>query len=130
MLQSLPQARAWRWSRLEVRAERLDAFAIGALSLLAALVFWQFDLVNRVLPVDLSMMIYVGQQILRGQPPYLTVGIVKTPLAGFASAGAILIGRALGLDDVHAVRVLFFLVAISTVVLLYLIGRDLLKSRA
>ena len=47
---------------------------------------------------------YVAQCIVRGQAPYRDVVEIKSPLSAYLSAGAIVIGRSIGLRDVIAIR--------------------------
>ena len=47
---------------------------------------------------------YVAQCIVRGQAPYRDVVEIKSPLSAYMSAGAIVIGRSVGLRDVIAIR--------------------------
>jgi hypothetical protein len=47
---------------------------------------------------------YVAQCIVRGQVPYRDVVEIKSPLSAYMSAGAIVIGRSVGLRDVIAIR--------------------------
>ena len=47
---------------------------------------------------------YVAQCIVRGQAPYRDVVEIKSPLSAYMSAGAIGIGRSVGLRDVIAIR--------------------------
>jgi 4-amino-4-deoxy-L-arabinose transferase-like glycosyltransferase len=74
-------------------------------------------------------MLYVGQQILRGNPPYARVTIVKTPLTGMLAAGAIGAGRAIGWNDVFAARAGFILLGGLLVVVTYLCGAALFSRR-
>src|SRR5262245_30317357 len=55
---------------------------------------------------DVSICDSVAQSILRGQIPYRDVIEIKSPLAAYLSAMAIATGRAFGLQDVEAVRLL------------------------
>lgn len=97
-----------------------DLAVSALLCLVALMVFWQYDPANHRLESDPSYMLYAGQQILRGHPPYVGVTIVKTPLTAMLSAGAIAAGRALNLDDIFAARAAFILLAALLAGVLYL----------
>lgn len=100
--------------------------------LLAAflLVSWQYDPLGRKLRADPSIMLYVGQQILRGNPPYLTVTIVKTPLTGILAAAAIAAGRGFGWSDVFATRAGFMFLGGLLIIVTYFCGAALFSKRA
>lgn len=97
----------------------------AALCLLALGVFWQYDPANHRLEPDPSYMLYAGQQILRGKPPYVGVTIVKTPLTAILSAGAIAPGRGIGLNDIFAARAGFMVLGALLVGVVYLFGASL-----
>lgn len=111
----------WRWLNLIVCAALVLAFLV---------VSWQYDPLQRKLRADPSIMLYVGQQILRGNPPYATVTIVKTPLTGLLAAGAIATGRAVGWDDVFAARAGFMVLGGLLVVVTFLCGAGLFSRSA
>lgn len=118
-------------SRLEQTSDRMrDAILVVALTLLAFVVFLQNAPFTRALSPDLSMMMYTGQEIARGHPPYKYAMIVKTPLTPTLAALALVAGRPLGIDDVAAMRVLFIALAVAAVLLTYLFARDAFHSRA
>jgi len=72
-------------------------------------------LVNRALvapeAADHAMWDYMAQAILRGQVPYKDVVNIKTPLSAYLSALALLVGRAVGLNDLIAIRCLYISLA-------------------
>jgi hypothetical protein len=72
---------------------------------------------------------YVAQCISRGQVPYRDVVEIKTPLSGYLSAGAMLVGRAAGLNDVISVRLLNTVMAGLLSAITFLIGAEYLRSR-
>ena len=112
-----------------IRGRWLDGLLLTLLVGLAALVFSKYGPFEQAIEGDASMQIYVAQQMVRGNPPYLTVFFPKTPLTGLAGAMAILIGRPLGITDVIAIRTLFFMVAVFCVPFVYLLARRLADSR-
>jgi hypothetical protein len=77
---------------------------------------------------DAAKHIYAGQQLAGGVPPYVSmfnhVGPLSPALCGAAVAG----GRALGVDDVIAVRLAFIAVAILAACVLTVVGRELTGS--
>lgn len=97
----------------------------AALCLCALGVFWQYDPANHRLEPDPSYMLYAGQQILRGKPPYVGVTIVKTPLTAILSAGAIAPGRGIGLNDIFAARAGFMVLGALLVGIAYLFAATL-----
>ncbi len=111
----------WRWLTLAVCAALLLSFLV---------VSWQYGPQQRKLRADPSIMLYVGQQILRGNPPYATVTIVKTPMTGILAAGAIATGRALGWTDVFAARAGFMVLGGLLVVVTFLCGAALFSRTA
>ncbi len=72
-------------------------------------------------------MLYAGQQILRGQAPYVGVTIVKLPVSPFVAAAGIAVGRAFGIDDIVAGRLAFWLCASVSVGAVFVLGATLLK---
>ncbi len=118
-------------SRIEHLSDRArDALILIALTLLALSVFLQNAPFTRALSPDLSMMMYAGQEIARGHPPYKYAMIVKTPLTPTLAALALVAGRPFGADDVIAMRLLFIALAVAAVLLTYFFARDAFSSRA
>lgn len=103
-------------------AKRLLILLALLWSVVAFVIFWQYDLVQRKLDADASFMLYAGQQILRGYAPYVGVGIVKLPVSPLVAAGGIGAGRLFGVDDILAGRFAFALCAATTVGAVFLLG--------
>ncbi len=119
------------WSRIETLSPRArDVILLAALTFLALLTFLQNAPFTRALSPDLSMMMYAGQEIARGHPPYKYAMIVKTPLTPLLAASAVLAAQPLHADDVNAMRLLFIALAVAAVALAYLFARDAFQSRA
>ncbi|MBI4761760.1 MAG: hypothetical protein HY780_11135 [Chloroflexi bacterium] len=97
--------------------------------LVALIVFAQHDLLHTPLGHDMSLQMYSAQLIARGLPPYVMVGLVKTPLTSIAGALMILIGNVFGVWDVLAVRFGFWLLMGLGVGGMYLWARALFNSR-
>lgn len=104
------------------RAKQVFWLLAIAWSVIAFLVFWQYDPVRRKLDADASFMLYAGQQILRGHAPYVGVGIVKLPVSPLVAATGIGAGRLVGLDDILAGRIAFALCAAVSVGALFVLG--------
>jgi hypothetical protein len=94
----------------------LAAFLIGLVVTLAHKPFSQPE------GGDEAIWDYVSQCILRDQVPYRDVVEIKTPLSAYLSAGAMLVGRAAGLSDVIAVRLLNTVLAGLLSAITFLIG--------
>jgi hypothetical protein len=79
---------------------------------------------------DLGIYSYAGQQVAEGVPPYLGVLNRAGPLAHAIPGVGVGLARVVGLDDVVTMRVLFLLLATLTVCVVYLLARDLFRSRS
>ena len=79
---------------------------------------------------DEAVFAYGGQQLAEGVPPYVSILDPKAPLSTFISGGAVAAGRALGVDDLYAIRLTFFVIACLTVVAIYVTGKELFGSVA
>jgi len=82
-----------------------------------------------VLSRDLSLYSYAGQTVADGVPPYVGVLNRAGPLAHLLPAIGVLVARTYGGDEVHAMRVFYMVVSVIAVVVAYLLGRDLFRSR-
>jgi hypothetical protein len=78
---------------------------------------------------DDSVYLYSGQQLARGVPPYLSTFDAKTPMAPILCGVGALLGDALGVESVLAVRVFFLGLSALCAVALYLLALELLRSR-
>lgn len=78
---------------------------------------------------DLGLYSYAGQQVAHGVPPYLELLNRAGPLAHILPAIGALLARPFGWNDVVTMRVVFMLFATACVCLMYLLGRDLFRSR-
>ena len=78
---------------------------------------------------DLAIWDYVAQSILRGQVPYRDVVEIKTPASAYLSALAMAAGRAAGLPDIAAVRVLQVLLVGLLAAVTYLVAESYLRHR-
>lgn len=110
---------------------RLDLWGV-ACALLALAVFLVRGF-GGALTRDLALYTYAGQQVLNGEPPYVGVLNRAGPLAHLLPAVGVLGARLVGADgtgdDVIGARVLMMLFSIGCVWGLYLLGRDVFRSR-
>ena len=100
----------------------------GVLALaVAVLLFTRFG-IDGNLSRDEAIYSYGGQQLADGVPVYLGIFDPKPPLPTFLTALGVLAGRALGADELHAMRVEFLLFALLTVAAIYVLGLWLWRS--
>jgi hypothetical protein len=78
---------------------------------------------------DLGVYSYAGQQVADGVPPYLGILNRAGPLAHVLPGLGVMVARLGGADDVVTMRVLFMLFATASVCAIYLLGRDLFRSK-
>ena len=78
---------------------------------------------------DAGGYLYIGQQVLRGVPPYASLFTHKGPLAPLRGALGVALGRLLGLADIIAVRAFFCLIGAATVAALYVLVAHWTGSR-
>ena len=107
------------------------ALVLGALAALlgSVLLFSQFSINDR-LSRDESIYVYGGQQLAAGIPPYASIVDPKTPLATMIAGSAVIIGRAADVDDVRAIRFMYFVLACLSVIAVFLAGALLFDSVA
>jgi 4-amino-4-deoxy-L-arabinose transferase-like glycosyltransferase len=101
-------------------------YAVAAVSI----VVYSLHGFHGALTRDLGVYSYAGQQVADGVPPYLGILNRAGPLAHILPGVGVLIARLGGFDDVVTMRVLFMLIATACVCAMYLVGRDLFRSRA
>ena len=78
---------------------------------------------------DLALYSYSGQQVADGVPPYVSVLNRAGPLAHLVPALGAVIAGVLGTDDVMTMRVVMTVLSVISVWLLYVVGRDIFRSR-
>src|SRR3954469_2363506 len=109
------------------RAQRL-AWGAGALALVvAALLYTQFSIEGN-LSRDEAIYSYGGQQLGDGVPVYQGIFDPKPPLPTFLTALGVAGGRAVGEDELVAMRYEFLLFSLLAVVAVYLLGLRLWRS--
>ena len=84
---------------------------------------------NAALTRDLGVYTYGGQRFLAGDPPYVGILNRAGPLAHALPGIGIWLGRRVGIADIHGARGFFMLMAIGCVCLVYVVVRDLTRSR-
>lgn len=110
---------------------RTRHFQAGAGALFAAVVavalFTRFSL-DDTLHRDEAIYVYGGQELLDGVPPYESIFDPKTPLATVLCAFGAAFAAGRGAEDVHPIRIVFFVVACLTVVAVYALGLAMWRS--
>lgn len=99
------------------------------LSCAVAIVVYLLHGFDGVLTRDVAVYTYGGQQVAEGVAPYVSILNRAGPLAHLIPGVAATVSRAVGFDDILGIRVLFMLISIACVGLVYLLGRDLFRSR-
>ena len=123
----------WAWDDRLVSADRSSRVATAADCLVVGLVataVYALHGYDGPLGRDLGVFTYGGERFAAGVPPY--VGIFNTvgPLADAVPGLAIWAGGHLGVEPVSAARHLFTLLSAGCCVLVLLLGRQVLGSRA
>ena len=96
---------------------------------LGSLVVYVLHGFNAALTRDLGVYTYGGQRFLAGDPPYVGILNRAGPLAHALPGIGIWLGRRVGIADIHGARGFFMLMAIGCVCLVYVVVRDLTRSR-
>lgn len=78
---------------------------------------------------DYSIYLYSGQRVAEGVPPYVGVFDHKGPLSPMIAGFGVAMSGPLNLDDVYAVRLVFYATACLAAVAVYLLGKDVFRSR-
>lgn len=112
---------------LGARRLRVDP-VVPAVAVVAFLVFVLHGFTDS-LDRDLGLFLYDAQQVLSGTPPYVAQMNTVGPLTDLVPALFIEVGRLFGLGDLYAARLGFALISTAACVLLYLLGRDVFRSR-
>ena len=95
--------------------------------LIAAALFSRYG-IHGALARDEAVYAYGGQQVEDGMPFYVSIFDQKTPGAAYLAALAVGIGNVVGVADLEAIRVMFFVCACLTVVAVYLLAIELWGS--
>src|SRR5690349_15540172 len=89
-----------------------------AMLIVAAALYSRFSL-DDWLRRDESIYLYGGQQFAEGVPIYQGIFDPKTPLASMFAGAGVALARAFGADEIHLVRIEFFVFACLTVAAVY-----------
>ena len=105
---------------------RIDPFAVvvGVVSLVTFALHGTAGYLSR----DLGIYAYAGQQVADGVPPYEGVLNRAGPLAHLLPGLGAVLARLVGIDDLLGMRLLFMLFAVGSVILVYLLGRELFET--
>jgi hypothetical protein len=79
---------------------------------------------------DLGVYLYGGQRLLAGDPPYVGILNRAGPLAHALPGVGMWFGRLVGVGDIRAARLFFLCMAVTCVCLVYVLVRDLTRSRS
>ncbi len=114
-------------TRVQERLATIDPWLVACC--LTALVVYLLHGFDGRLDRDSAVYAYGGQQVAEGVPPYVAIANRAGPLAHLIPGFGVIVSRAVGVDDLLGMRVLFMLIAIAAVGVAYLLGRDLFRSR-
>lgn len=106
----------------------VEATLCAGLIAVAAGVYGLYGFQGTLLHDD-AYVVYAGQQLVDGVPPYTSVFLQKGPIHHFVSAIAVRASHALATDEILTVRTVFFALSCLTVACLYLLGKALFTSR-
>lgn len=109
------------------RALRIDGWG-PVMAVLGGVVFVLHGVAG-ALTRDASIYAYAGQQVAEGVPPYVQILPRAGPLAHLGPGAAAAAGRAVGVDDLLAMRVAMAALSALALWVAYLWGRDLCASR-
>jgi hypothetical protein len=109
------------------RLRGLDPLAV--LCGVVALVVYPLQGFDGLLSRDLAVYSYGGQQVAEGVAPFVAILNRAGPLAHLVPGAGAWVGRLVGVDDILAMRFTLMLVAVATIVVVYLLGRDLFGTR-
>lgn len=94
----------------------------------ALLVYTQFQFWKQPSQGDRANWDYFAQVISRGGVPYRDVVNIKSPLAAYIGAAALIAARPFGLRDILAIRITFIILAAFVVAFTYLVTLDTFDS--
>jgi len=112
-----------------IAATRQRAWLMPALVFLLAAGVYASAGFHNTLIRDGGGYLYAGQQVLKGVPPYQSIFTHKGPVAPLVVAAGVALSGPLGLEDVFAVRGLFYLIGCLTAAAVSLLAAELLHSR-
>lgn len=113
-----------------VNRQRSEAVVIAALLLGASVFAFSQNGFEGRLSRDQGNLVYSGQQMAKGVPPYVSLFNHTGPLSPLIAGAAIIVTDALNVDDVFAVRMVFCALSALAVVALYWLATTLFGSRS
>ena len=114
-------------ARIPSRLRAADPI-IPALAVISFVVYLMHGF-DKALTRDLGVYVYGGQRWLAGDVPYQGILNRAGPLAHMLPGIGTGLGRLFGIDDIHAARAFFTLMAVACVCLVYVLVRNVLGSR-
>ncbi len=102
---------------------------LAPLTGLVALAVYLLQGFDGLLSRDLAVYSYGGQQFADGVAPFVAILNRAGPLAHAVPGVGAWVADLVGVDDLFGMRVTLMLVAVATIVVMYLLGRDLFGSR-
>ena len=119
----------WR-GRNWIQWRQLDRAAVGGavVSTLAAVALFTRFSINQRLWRDEAIYVYGAQRFARGVPPYVSIFDPKAPLATMLAGGAAAVARLFGVNEIHAIRLEFFVFSCLTALAIYLLAKRLFRS--
>jgi hypothetical protein len=99
--------------------------ATGATALAIYLLHGFYGTLNR----DLALYSYAGQQVADGTPPYVGLLNRTGPLSQLIPGLGAFAARTVGISDLTGLRLLFLLISVASVVVVYLLAREISCSR-
>ena len=116
--------------KVEKRTEFFGRRTLFVITLaVAALIYSQFEFMSVPERGDRANWDYMAQCIARGAVPYRDVVNIKSPLSAYIGAAAIVVTRPFGLQDVIAIRSIYFILAVLTVGFTFLVTDDYFSNR-
>jgi 4-amino-4-deoxy-L-arabinose transferase-like glycosyltransferase len=112
-----------------LRARLTAADPLVAVVALTSLVVYLLHGFGYALTRDLGVYMYGAQRFLDGDPPYVGILNRAGPLAHVLPAVGIRVGSWFGVGDLHSARFLYMLFSVACVSLVYVLARDLFRSR-
>jgi len=95
---------------------------------IAALVYGWYGF-NGMLTRDNANLQYGAQRMAQGVPPYLSIFNHTVPLPTMIAGFGVMISNHVGWDDLHTVRLIFFVIGCLAVVSVYLLGASLFQCK-
>ena len=121
-----PVLRAQAWTRWRP-ADPAWLWGAAVSAAAAVLLYTRFS-INQRLWRDEAIYVYGAQRLARGVPPYVSIFDPKAPLATMFAGVAAALSRVFGVNDIHAIRLEFFVFSCLTAVAVYLLVHRLWRS--